>query len=73
MAISQQPVVVRRRTVEPSLNEGDVEDGAVEVNKLEHVHLEGESVLVLSLCPVHLWDLGCETQTFKGLTRNSYK
>ena len=38
----------------PALEEGDVEYGAVEVNKLEEEHLEGEAVLKLG---VSAWSL----------------
>ena len=37
------------------LEEGDVDDGGVEVDELEDEHFEGEVVVKLRLCPVHLW------------------
>ena len=36
-----------------SLEKGDVENGGVEVYKLEHKNFESELILVFSLCPVH--------------------
>jgi hypothetical protein len=55
LPVSKETVVVWGCTVETALHERNVEDGAVEVNELEHVHLEGECVFVLSLGSVHLW------------------
>ena len=37
-----------------SLEEGDVEQGRVEVDKLEEVHLCDETVVIISLCSVQL-------------------
>lgn len=36
-----------------SLEEGNVEDGRVEIHELEHEHFECQTVLVLSLCSMH--------------------
>jgi len=36
-----------------SLEEGDVEDGRVEIHELEHEHFECQTVLVLSLRSMH--------------------
>ena len=36
-----------------SLEEGDVEDGRVEIHELEHKHFECQTVFVLSLCSMH--------------------
>ena len=38
----------------PALEESDIEDGRVVVDELEEEHLEGETVFVLSVCPVTL-------------------
>ncbi len=34
----------------PSLEESNVEDGGVVVNKLEQEHLEGEAILIVWVC-----------------------
>ena len=36
-----------------SLEEGDVDDGGIKIDKLEDEDFEGEIVVILSLCPVH--------------------
>ena len=36
-----------------SFEEGDVEDGGVEIHELEHEHFECQLVLVLRLCSMH--------------------
>ena len=36
-----------------SFEECDVDDGGVEVDKLEDEDFEGEIVVILCLCPVH--------------------
>ena len=37
-----------------SLQEGNVEEGGVEVDKLEEIHLCDETVIIVTLCPVQL-------------------
>ena len=44
-----------------SLEEGDVEEGRVEVDKLEQVHLADEAVIVFSLGSMELCRMGEET------------
>ncbi len=46
-------LVVPRVSDEAALEEGDVEDGGVEVDELEDEHLERQVVLELGLRPVH--------------------
>ena len=46
---AQQPVVVARVSCEPSFKECQVEDGAVEVDKLEQITLQSQRVVVVSL------------------------
>lgn len=36
-----------------SLEEGDVEDGRVEIHELKHEHFERQVVFILSLCSMH--------------------
>ena len=43
-----------RVTHELPFEEGDVNDGGVKVDELEDEDFEGEIVVILSLCPVHL-------------------
>ena len=46
--------VVAWVTHELPLEEGDVEDGGVEVDELKDEDLEGQVVVEVGLCPVHL-------------------
>lgn len=47
-------MVVAREAHEPPLEEGDVEDGRIEIDELEYEDFEGEVVLEFRLRPVHL-------------------
>lgn len=47
-------LVFSRVPDEPPLEEGDVDDGRVEVDALKDEHLEGEIVVKVGLCAVHL-------------------
>lgn len=47
-----------RERCRPALEEGDVDGGGVEVDKLEDEHLEGEGVLELGLRAVHFCGTG---------------
>ena len=49
-------LVVARVPDEPPLEEGDVEDGGVEVDELEEEHLEGQVVVEFGLSSVHFWN-----------------
>ena len=40
---------------EPPLEEGDVDDGRVEIDALKDEHLEGEVVVKVGLRAVHFW------------------
>ena len=48
---AQQPVVVAWVSCELSFKEGQVEDGAVEVYKLEQITLQSQRVVVVGLGP----------------------
>ena len=47
--------VASRVPDEPPLEEGDVDDGSVEIDALKDEHLEGEIVIEVGLRAVHLW------------------
>ena len=44
-----------------ALEEGNVQDGGVEVDELEDEHLEGQVVVKVRLCPMHL----CKTTRYQ--------
>ena len=44
------------------LEEGDVDDGGVEVDELEDEHFECEVVVEIRLGPVHLWKFRMSSQ-----------
>ena len=56
--LAKYVLVVARVADELPLEEGDVDDGGVEVDELEDEHFEGEIVVKLRLGPVHLWKGG---------------
>ena len=53
--ISYDVMVVARVAHKLPLEEGDVDDGGVEVDELEDEHFEGEVVVEIRLGPVHFW------------------
>ena len=53
--VAYDVMVVARVAHKLPLEEGDVDDGGVEVNELENEHFEGEVVVEIRLGPVHLW------------------
>ena len=54
LPVPKQSVVVIRGAGKAALDEGNVEDGAVEVDKLEEVTLQGQGVVIVSLGPAML-------------------
>ena len=48
---AEQPVVAAGSAGQSSLEEGEIKNGTVEVDKLEEVTLEGQSVVVVGLSP----------------------
>ena len=48
-------VVVAGIADEPSLEEGDIEDGGVKVDELEDEDFEDKLILKLRLCAMHFW------------------
>ena len=54
---AQQPVVVAWVSCEPSFKECQVEDGAVEVDKLEQITLQSQRVVVVRLGSEKLEDV----------------
>ena len=61
--LAKDVLVVARVADELPLEEGDVDDGGVEVDELEDEHFEGEVVVKLRLCPVHFWKGGDLTES----------
>ena len=51
LSVPKQSVVVIRGAGKAALDEGDVEDGAVEVDKLEEVTLQRQGVVIVCLGP----------------------
>ena len=54
LPVIKQLVVVARVSYELALEEGDVEDGGVVVDELEHVDLQRQRVVKFGLGPVEL-------------------
>ena len=50
-------MIVARVADELALEEGDVDDGGVEVDELEDEHFEGQVVVELRLSSMHLWKM----------------
>ncbi len=55
--VAEDVLVMARISDEPPLEEGDVENGGVEVDELEEEHFERQIVVELRLGPVHLWKI----------------
>ena len=53
--IAHDVMVVARVADKLPLEEGDVDDGSVEIDALKDEHLEGEIVIEVGLRAVHLW------------------
>ena len=64
-------LVASRVPDEPPLEEGDVDDGRVEVDELEDEHFECEIVVEIRLSPVHLWGRRCHDAGQAQLTPDS--
>ena len=52
--IAEDVVIVARVADELALEEGDVDDGGVEVDELEDEHFERQVVVEVRLCAMHL-------------------